>query len=98
MKLKEWIKKTEKSMKENDIMNIMYRRKLGKTTEQNWPIYKTHLQQHPLLLEADVVKEDVYESEFMSFSLKLTCTDKGVCKQYNCWIDPDQAKIALNIK
>lgn len=97
MKLKDWIKKTEKSMKENDMMNIRYKRKIGKT-EQNFPIYKSHLRQYPLLLEADVIKEDVSETEYMSFSLNLTCTGKGKCKEYFCWIDSDQAKIALHIK
>lgn len=97
MKLKEWVKKTEKKMKENDHMYIMYKRKFGKL-EQIRMIYKSDLKKYPLLLEADVVKEEEEESEYMSFNMSFQCTGQGKCMNYSCWIDNDQAMIGLNIK
>lgn len=97
MRLKEWIKKTEAKMRDQDYMNILYIRKIGRT-EQTRQLFKTDLKQYPLLLEADVVKQDEYESEYMSFSLNMKCTGQGKCIQYTCWIDSDEARIALNLK
>ena len=94
MRLKEWIKKTEKKMQEHDQMFIMYKRKFG-DRETSFDINKLTLKNHPLLLEADVIKENEYESEYMSFNMSFKCTGQGKCMNYSCWIDGDQARIAL---
>ena len=94
MKLKEWIKKTEKKMQEHDSMFIMYKRKFG-NKETNFDINKLTLKKHPVLLDADVIQESEYESEYMSFNLSFQCTGEGKCMNYNCWIDSDQAMIGL---
>lgn len=54
MRLKEWIKKTEAKMRDQDYIHIFYIRKIG-STEQTRQIFKTDLKKYPLLLEADVV-------------------------------------------
>ena len=91
MKLKEWLEQTKKQMKGNDSYSVfcIWRK-------ENMMITPIHIKRYPQLLEADIVKEDNYETEYMSFSLSMKQTGKGKCMQYNCWLDNKQVNLATN--
>ena len=98
MKLKEWIMKTKKKMKSNDMMFIMYKKSLGIREPLNFEIYKLDLKKHPILLEADVIEEKLEEREYMNFTMSFQCTGQGKCMHYYCWIDRNQVEIAFHTK
>lgn len=92
MKLKTWINKTKKKIKGADMYTIYYDFK----GRNEW-VHSGMIKRHPILLEADVVKVEQYETEYMAANFG-GITGKGKCYQYVCWIDTDQALISLGRK
>jgi len=100
MKLKQWLAKTDKLMKGNiyDHRHIRYVAGMYQGKEYVNIITQNQLKEYPLLLDATVVKEKVYDSEYILASFTSTNCGSGKCKQYSCWLDADQVKIAFKNK
>ena len=100
MKLKDWLKKTNKKLGDYDLKHIDYeagRYGAGPYKGQIWynTVSEEQIGRFPLLLECDVIQEKEYDSEYILASFTSLNCGSGKCKQYSCRLDADQVKIAF---
>ena len=98
MKLKEWLAKVDKKMKEHDFRYIDY--KAGVYKGKSWynNISQEQIKHYPLLLECDVVEDKVSDSEYTLASFTSLNCGSGKCKLYSCRLDADEVEIAFKNK
>lgn len=94
MKLSEFIADYEAKRKPRDFLSIFY--KDEKRNNQHISLRALSDRKRNLLMEADIEKAEIYETEYSDFSFTGR-GHNGKCREWSAEINADQAKIALNI-
>lgn len=102
MNLKEWLNKTANYKTENphnfrviDYVCGQFTGKDGTSHNMSNHVDELMIDRHPSILNAEVIEDKVYDSEYSTCTLNLKETGRGKCKEYYCRLNAEQVEKAL---